>query len=79
MKIGQTVYVINRTSILNGVIGKRTSAQGFYTRWTDGYFVHFDNAFGGAFADENIFCTHEAAKKELFMRQLRYPQLRGAA
>jgi len=32
-----------------------------------------------AYNDENIFSTKEAAKKELFSRRLRFPQLRGAA
>lgn len=80
MKRGETVYVIHHSlNIFSGVRGDAISAQGFYTRWTDGFEVYFRNAAGGvnaqAYSHENIFSTKEAAKKELFTRRLRYPNL----
>ena len=84
MKTGQTVYVIHRTqNVISGVLGDETTAQGFYTRWGSGHTIYFRTAANSAMAtdhnDEDIFSTKEAAQKEIFMRKLRYPRLRGAA
>ena len=84
MKEGQTVFVIYRVmGAIEGVLGGETTAQGFYTRWGPGHTVYFRTAGiqakEVAYNDENIFCTKEAAKRELFKRRLRFPQLRGAA
>jgi len=78
MKRGDTVYVIDRTVVVKGIKGVPNSAQGFYTRWTDGFVIHFGDRVR-PFSRENIFSTEETAKKELFMRNLRWPRLRGAA
>jgi len=84
MKAGQTVYVIHRTqNVIIGVLGSETTAQGFYTRWGKGHNVYFRTAGIQAkeiaYNDEDIFCTMEEAKKEIFMRRLRYAGYRGAA
>lgn len=84
MKAGQTVYVIHRSrNVISGVLGSETTAQGFYTRWGPGHIVYFRTAGIQAkettYNDEDIFCTKEEAKKEIFMRNLRYPRIRGAA
>ena len=83
MKKGDTVYVIYRMqSVLEGRLGDSITAQGFYTRWGEGHDVYFKNGdhFNAqSYNDENIFTTREAAKKEMFMRCLRYPRIRGAA
>lgn len=84
MREGDTVFVIYRSqNVIEGVLGEATTAQGFYTRWGSGHTIYFRNAAGSVNAngynDENIFCTKEAAKKEIFTRCLRYPGLRGAA
>jgi hypothetical protein len=84
MKEGQTVFVIYRTmGAIEGVLGSETTAQGFYTRWGPGHYIYLRTAGiqakEVAYNDENIFSTKEAAKKELFSRRLRFPQLRGAA
>jgi len=84
MKEGQTVYVIHRMqNVLEGALGQETTAQGFYTRWGPGHIVYFRNGTQAVnmhtYNDEDIYCTKEAAKKEIFMRNLRWPRLRGAA
>ena len=84
MKTGQTVFVIHRTqNVLTGVLGDETNAQGFYTRWGAGHTIYFRTAANSAmvhdYNDEDIFCTKAEATKEIFMRKLRYPQVRGAA
>lgn len=80
MKTGETVFVIHHSqNIFSGVLGDEITTQGFYTRWGPGRDVYFRNAAGGvnaqAYNNENIFYTKVAAKKELFMRRLRYPNL----
>jgi len=84
MKTGDTVYVIYRAqSVIKGELGEEITAQGFYTRWGAGHDVYFTDGIGHrnaqSYNDENIFETHEAARKEIFMRCLRYPRIRGAA
>lgn len=85
MKEGDTVFIIHRTqNVLEAVLGKEgADAQGFYTRWGAGHIIYLQNAAqtgtSYTYNDENIFSTREAAQKELFMRHLRYPRLRGAA
>lgn len=80
MKAGDTVFVIHHSqNIFSGVLGDEITAQGFYTRWGPGHEVYFRNAAQGvnaqAYNDENIFSTKITAKKELFTRRLRYPNL----
>ena len=85
MKAGQTVFVIRRAqNIIEGVLGDKTTAQGFYTRWGAGHIIYsrtaeYNSVIVHEYNDEDIFCTKEAAKKELFTRRLRYPQVRNAA
>ena len=82
MKEGQTVFIITRAqNIVDGVLGEESTAQGFYTRWGVGHHVYFtfrSTTTIHNFSDENIFSTKEDAKKELFIRRLRYPQFYGA-
>jgi len=84
MKTGDTVFVVHRTgNVIEGVLGSETTAQGFYTRWGPAHSIYFRTAGIQAkeivYSDENIFSTKEAAKKEIFKRNLRYPRIRGAA
>lgn len=84
MKKGDTVFVIHRANIVKkGELAEKTTAQGFYTRWGDGHVVNFRRSsactLAHAYNDEDIFSTQEAAKKEAFIRVLRYPRIRGAA
>ena len=85
MKAGDTVYVIYRSqTALKGTLGGVVTAQGFYTRWGPGHDVYFKNGAGNfnaqAYNDEDIFTSREDARKEIFMRQLRYgSRVRGAA
>ena len=80
MKIGDTVYAIHRTNgVIEGELGEETTAQGFYTRWGEGHVVLIRSAANSAMAtaynDEDIFNTKAAARKEVFTRRLRYPNL----
>ena len=87
MKKGQTVFVIERLDIHEGKLEGEAEAQGFYTRLGPGRIVTWDvmGSFGKTWLDrravhtENIFCTKKAAKKELFIRLLRFPRLRDTA
>lgn len=82
MKTGDTVFVIDRLDIREGTLEGMAVAQGFYTRQGPGRIVTWDvmGSFGKTWLDrravhtENIFCTKENAKKELFIRRLRWPQ-----
>ena len=84
MKAGDTVYVIYRSqTALKGTLGEAVTAHGFYTRWGPGHDVYFQNSAGGfnaqAYNDEETFTSREKAKREIFMRQLRYgSRVRGA-
>lgn len=84
MKEGQTVFVVHRSqNVLEGVLGEKTTTNGFYTRWGPGHMVYFRNGAetvnSHAYNDEDIYCTRAEAKQEISMRGLRWPRLRGAA
>lgn len=83
MKIGDTVFVIlHNQSVHEGILGDETTAQGFYTRWGSGHTIYFkfrSTTTAHKYNDEDIFSTKEAAKKESFMRLLRWPRLRKLA
>ena len=80
MKLGDTVFAIHRTNgVIEGELGEETTAQGFYTRWGKGHIVFVRSsvhwARATAYNDEDIFSTRVAARKEVFTRRLRYPNL----
>lgn len=80
MKEGDTVFTLCHSgNILRGILGKETTAQGFYTRWGNGHTVRFptnkNSSVIADYNDEDIFTTEESAKKELFSRRLRWPRL----
>lgn len=84
MKAGQTVFIIHRTqNVIEAVLGGEVAeTQGFYTRRSAGHIIYFRSrtiVTVHTYNDEDIFCTKEAAKKELFTRRLRYPQFYGRA
>jgi len=83
MKSNSTVFVIDHSEIKEGVVIGEGSAQGFYTRWSNGYRVRFTT--GSRFTEsdhssEKIFTTREAAKEEFGRRRRIWPQhFKGAA
>jgi len=90
MNKGDTVFVIHHSqNVFSGVLGDEVDAgaQGFYTRWGSGHMIYFrtgaisgpESVTTSLYSDENIFCTKDAAKKEIFMRTLRWPRLRNIA